>query len=444
MSSVNSPTLRQRIIQAGSWILAGYGVNQMLRLGGNLILTRLLFPEAFGLMAIVQIVIYGVTMFTDVGIGPSIIQKVRGNEPVFLNTAWTIQILRGVLMWGGLCALALPIAGFYGEPQLAGMIPVVGLVAIIKGFESTKLFTAQRSLEAVRVTQIDIGTYALGLLCTVYLAWLQQSVWALVWGGLITACLKTLASHLALHGIRNQFAWDRDAVDHLVGFGRWILLSSTLTFLATEGSRLLIGALFDMRQLALFTLATTMNLLFWNAMQQLTGTVFFPAYSEVYRTNPKKLMAVLYKARLTLSLPSWSVSVLFVFFGAQFMGILYDKRYHGSGAMLELLAAGSLASCMWGSYTGVLLAMGKVATQTLLTAIQIMFQLAGMFIGYHFGASTGLVIGLATSNWIMYPVSAFVMSRNGLWQPKLDLIFLAASVLIVMMAWPRLTLILGS
>jgi len=444
MLSANSLSLRQLVFKASTWTLAGYGVNQALRLGGNLILTRLLFPEAFGLMAIVMIVMYGVGMFADTGIVPSIVQKAQGNDPAFLNTAWTIQIIRGVLMWGVVYALALPIAKLYGEPLLADMLPIVGLTAIINGFNSTKLYTAQRNLEAARVTRVDVSTYALGLLCTVFLAWLQESVWALVWGGLITACLKMLASHVALHGIKNQFAWDRDAVDHLVGFGRWILLSSALTFLSIEGSRMLIGTLLDMRQLALFTLASTMSLLFWNAMQMMTSGVFFPAYAKIYRTNPENLMAALYKVRLAFILPSWCVAVLFVFFGAQLMELLYDERYHGSGIMLELLAAGSLIGCMWGSYTGALLAMGKVATQTLLTAIHIILQFGGMIIGYHYGEGIGIVIGLAAANWIMYPVNAFVMSRNGLWQPKLDLIFLAASVLVVVLAWPRLTLIPGS
>jgi O-antigen/teichoic acid export membrane protein len=278
----------------------------------------------------------------------------------------------------------------------------------------------------------------------IYLAWLQRSVWALVWGTLIGACLKMLASHLLLHGIRNRLAWDRDAVSHLVGFGRWILLSSALTFLSTEGSRLVIGAMLDMRQLALFTLASTMNLLFWRAMLKLAGTVFFPAYSELYRTSPKKLMAALYKARLTLILPNWSAAVLFVFLGAPLMSVLYDERYHGSGPMLELLAAGSLVGCMWGSYSGVLLATGKVATHTLLNLTHIILQFGGMFIGYQYGKGTGIVIGLAAANWIMYPVNAFAMHRNGLWQFKLDLIFLAASVLIVVLAWPHLTFSPGS
>jgi O-antigen/teichoic acid export membrane protein len=431
-------TFRQRVIKSGSWTLVGYGVNQVLRLGGNLILTRLLFPEAFGMMAIIQAVDYGVHMFTDIGVGASIVQKDSGDAPIFLNTAWTVQIVRGIMAWVILCALAWPLAKLYGEPLLVSMLPVFGLTAIISGFNSTKLHTVQRNLEAARVTQIESGTYALGLLCTVFLAWLMQSVWALVWGNVITACLKMFASHAALHGVKNRFAWDRDALDHLRGFGRWILLSSALTFLSVEGARLLIGAMLDMRQLALFTLASTMSLIFWQAMLQVTGRVFFPAYSEVHRSNPKNLMAVLYKVRWMLILPSWILAVLFIFFGAQLMETLYDERYRGSGVMLEQLAAGSLVACIWGSYSGVLLAMGKVATMTSLTAIQIACQLGAIYIGYHYGGGAGIVMGVAAANWILYPANAFAMYRNGLWQPKLDLIFLAASVLIVALAWPNL------
>ncbi|MBU0621573.1 MAG: oligosaccharide flippase family protein [Gammaproteobacteria bacterium] len=413
-------------------------MNQALRFGGNLILTRLLFPEAFGMMAIIQAVAFGAHMLTDVGVGPSIVQNERGNNPVFLNTVWTVQIVRSVLVWVGLCALGWPLAEFYGEPDFVRMFPVVGLAAIIVGFNSTKLYTAQRNLEAVRVTQIEIGSYALGLFFTIFLAWLMQSVWALVWGGVFSAGLKMVASHIALHGIKNGFAWDRDTISHMRGFGRWILLSSSLTFLSIEGARLLIGALLDMRQLALFTLASTLSMMFWQAMQQLAGSVFFPAYSEVNRTNPRNLKSVLFKARLTLILPSWSLAVAFTFFGSQIMEILYDVRYHQSGIMLEQLAAGSLVACVWGSYSGVLLALAKVAPMTALTAIQIVCQFAMMFIGYQYGGSAGLVMGVAAANWIVYPAYAFVMHQNGLWQPKLDLIVIAASVLIVVLAWPSL------
>lgn len=438
MPSKSTLSLKQRVLKSGSWTLAGYGLNQFLRFAGNLILTRLLFPEAFGLMAIYQAVNYGVHMLSDVGVNASIVQNKQGNDPAFLNTAWTVQIVRGILAWAVLSALAYPMAALYGEPLLAAILPLAGLTAIIGGFNSTKWHTAQRNMEAVRVTKIEVVTYATGLLSTIILAWLMQSVWALVWGNVITSLLKLFASHVYLHGISNRFAWDREALSHLRGFGRWIMLGSALTFLSSEGARLLLGAMLDMQQLALFTLASTMSMMFAQAAQQVVGRVFFPAFAEVHRTTPEKLMAVLYKARLAFILPSWLLGVGFVFFGTELMSVLYDERYHGSGPMLELLAAGSLVGCVWGSYSHVLLAMGKAATETVLTAFQIVFQIASIYIGFHYWGATGIVAGVAAANWMMYPVRAYVMHRNGLWQYKLDLVMLAASTLIVMTAWSHL------
>jgi O-antigen/teichoic acid export membrane protein len=439
--SNSSLTLRQRVLKSGSWVLVGYGVNQALRLGGNLILTRLLFPEAFGLMGIYAAIVFGVHMLTDVGIGTSIIQKERGSDQAFLNTAWTVQIIRGVIVWGVLCALAFPIAHVYGQPILAAMLPVVGVCAIIGGFNSTKFYSMQRNLDAKRITLIEIGQNALGLIITAYLAWLMHSVWALVWGNVIGACLSLVASHYLLHGTNNKFAWDLDAVNHLKGMGRWIMLGSSLTFLSVEGARLMIGAMLDMQQVALYTLASTLNLMFSKAMEQVTGRVFFPTYSEVHRTTPGNLRKILYKARLTIILPSWSLAVLFIFWGTQVMGVLYDERYRGSGPMLEFLAAGSLVGCLWSSYSGALLAMGKAASNTILTAILVAFQISSIFVGFHFGGVTGIVMGVAAVNWIMYPVYAYMMYKIGLWHPKLDIILVAASVVIMVLAWPRLAII---
>ncbi|MAM40791.1 MAG: polysaccharide biosynthesis protein, partial [Erythrobacter sp.] len=153
---------------------------QLIRLGSNLILTRLLFPEAFGLMALVQTFMAGLAMFSDIGIGPSIIQNRRGEDPDFLNTAWTIQVGRGVMLWLGACALAWPAAQFYNEPQLLSLMPAVGLTALIAGFQTTKTVVANRQLRLGRQSAISLATQCIGILVMVVLAWIWPSIWALV------------------------------------------------------------------------------------------------------------------------------------------------------------------------------------------------------------------------------------------------------------------------
>src|SRR5262245_49230326 len=99
MASPDRISLKQRVLNAGLWSLSGYGLSQAIRFGSNLLMTRLLVPEMFGVMAIATLVMVGLAMFSDVGLKPSVIQSKRGNDPAFLNTAWVIQILRGLVLW---------------------------------------------------------------------------------------------------------------------------------------------------------------------------------------------------------------------------------------------------------------------------------------------------------------------------------------------------------
>src|SRR4030095_13470734 len=90
---ISLPPLASRAIRASLWTVGGYGLSQLLRLAGNIVLARVLFPQAFGLMALIQVFLRGLQMFSDLGVGLSVIREHR-NDSVFLNTAWTAQALR--------------------------------------------------------------------------------------------------------------------------------------------------------------------------------------------------------------------------------------------------------------------------------------------------------------------------------------------------------------
>src|SRR6267378_3832605 len=105
-------SLRARVLNAGVWSLAGFALSTIVRFGSNLLMTRLLAPELFGVMAIASTVMVGLAMFSDVGVKQSIVQSKRGWEAAFLNTAWSIQILRGLLLWTvALCVALLILLG---------------------------------------------------------------------------------------------------------------------------------------------------------------------------------------------------------------------------------------------------------------------------------------------------------------------------------------------
>ncbi|MFM7426953.1 MAG: oligosaccharide flippase family protein, partial [Elainella sp.] len=401
MSQANSSPLEHRAIRGSVWTLAGYGLSQVFRLGGNLVLTRLLTPEAFGLMALVQTFLIGLQMFSDFGILPNIIQSERGEDPKFLNTAWTIQAIRGGVLWLGACLLAWPVAQFYREPMLMQLLPIAGLTVLLTGFNSTKLATANRRLAMRQLTLLELITNLVALLVMIGLALLYRSVWALVIGSLIGSLLKLLASH-RLSGESNRFAWDDQAAAEIRKFGRWIFLSTIVGFFALQSDRLVLGRLLDVGFLGVYTIALTLSGVVEQVVDQVNSKVLFPTYAELIRERPTALYHSLRRARSILLGLSCGCAILFVLAGQPLIDLLYDQRYAQAGWMLRVLSIGFLGRVLCITYGDVLMARGLTFQVMALTIIHTLFQFGAMLIGYAFGGYIGVIVGLAVTDWLSY------------------------------------------
>src|SRR6056297_1576325 len=115
MSFPRSDRRLGKVFSASLWVLLGFGAAQLIRFGSNVVLTRLLFPEAFGLMLIVTTILIGLELFSDTGIRALLVQSKRGEEPQVLATAYTVKVVRGALLWGGGSRHRQPGAGFFSE-----------------------------------------------------------------------------------------------------------------------------------------------------------------------------------------------------------------------------------------------------------------------------------------------------------------------------------------
>src|SRR5690606_255388 len=161
----------------------------------------------------------------------------------FLNTAWTIQVIRGVVIWFIACLGAYPYAAIYNEPLLEAMLPVAGLTAIIAGFNSTSLATSNRKLNLSRLTILELIAQIVSIIVMILLVFIHPTVWGLVACGITSDIVKMSLSHLWIGEIKNKFFWEKDAASKLFRFGKWILASTALTFFARQIDRMLLGFL---------------------------------------------------------------------------------------------------------------------------------------------------------------------------------------------------------
>lgn len=415
-------------IKGAAWTIVSYGGSQIIRFGSNLILTRLLLPELFGLMGLAYVFIVGVHLFSDIGLGPSIIQNKRGEDPEFVNTAWTMQIIRSLFIWLCLMLVTWPVATFYEKPDLLWLIPVISLNTLIGGFNSTAIFSLNRKMSVKQVVIFEFGTQIISTTVMIVWACLNPSIWAILAGGLSGSLVELIWSHFLITGKSNRFAWDRSAVKEIFSYGKWIFLSTVLFFLCSQADRLVIAKIFDLTMLGIYGIAFTLSDMPRQVIIAIGGKVIFPSISMLADLPREELRAKILKNRNLILIPLAIGLAIFVSFGDQLILILYRKEYVAASWMLPILALGIWHTTLHNLMSSCLLALGKSQYGAMGNFATFLSISIGIPIGYHFMGNLGAVIAVAVGDIPTYLVISYGLWKEGLfclWEDmKLTALFL--------------------
>lgn len=384
-------------------------------------LTRLLAPEVFGLMALVQSIIIGLHLFSDVGIGPSIVQSESGEKSGFLHTAFTIQFLRGVALWVVCCLLAYPVGWFYQDDRLVWVMPVIGFSSVLTGLQSTKFWVYHKRLELGRLALVDIVTQVLSVAVMLVLAWIYRSLWALVVANVVSDGLRTLLSHTALTGARDRFFIERESLKNLVKFGRWIFLSTMVTFFVTQVDRLLLGKVADLETLGMYSIAVVLASMPSNALGHLTGTVLLPAFSRVISEEGKLSSESFLRIRgPMLVVAAWILSGM-IAGGPVIVELLYDERYADAGWIVQVLCAGAWFMVIETTVSPSLLAMGQSHWLAAGNVVKLLGMGVMVPVGFLWYGFPGAVVAYGGSEVWRYVFSTSLATRRGLQPLRQDL-----------------------
>lgn len=432
------PELKKRAIGGATWVLATFGIQQILRFGSNWVLARILMPEAFGLMSLTQVFITGLELLSDAGIGPAIVQSKRGEDPKLLDTAWTLQIIRGLGLAACAAIVAWPAAAFYHQPLLFALIPVAGGGCAIRGFSTTRTHVLNRQIIMGRIMALDLGTQVISIGITILAAWHFRSVWGLLVGSLTGDFVRVTLGHILLPGPRPRFGWHPDAAKEIGRVGRWTLLSTATAFVVGNLDRLTLGRLLSPQELGVYSIALMMANTVQSVGRTIGSKILFPVLTETLREAPDRLYARFRKIRLAWALPTVAVFVVLAVWGDYLIRFLYKPVYWEAGWMLRLLAAGSVAAVINQCSGIVWPAMGEFKLITILMLIQIPILFGAMLLGHHLAGLRGLVAGVAVVEVFIYPVLSLFQRRLKVWQPEVDLpLFAGAGGLIALGFWLR-------
>jgi O-antigen/teichoic acid export membrane protein len=432
--STASPSIRKLAIRGTIWTIASYGISNVLRFASNLILTYLLAPRLFGLMALVNTFVIGLHLFSDIGIGPSIIQSRRGDDPEFLNTAWTLQVIRGFQIWIVCLLLAVPVAQFYDERDLVWLLPIVGLTTVINGFGSTSLFTLNRHLSVKQLAFYELGGQIVGIVVMVTWAWFDRSIWALVMGGLVSSLIQLVWSHRIVAGVQNRFCWERSAVLEIIAFGKWIFVSTALTFLATQSDRMVLGKLFTLDLLGVYGIAFSLADIPRQIVMAVSGKVIFPTFAKFAELPRQEFRQKIHRNRRLMLIVTAVGLAITVSFGDLIVRI-YRAEYGQAAWMLPILAFGVWPAILNATLGPALLAIGNPRYSTYASFWGAVFLIGGIMLGFHLAGPVGAVFAISFSSLPAYLATTYGLLREELsclrQDGKSTILFLGITIVLI-------------
>ncbi len=392
------------------------------------------------MIALTGVFLTAIALFTDIGVNRSITREPDGEDPKFLRVAWVIKILRGIAVATGVLVIAVflyffgssafPAASVYAQPELPGLIALTALSPILLGAVSTNFDVAVRRLEYWRFAFILIVAQVLSLVAMVAFAMINPTVWALVLGMLVNGAVQCVLSFWMIPGPAMRWTWDRDIALRIWNFGKWLIGSSVMTFVARNTDKFVMGGIMTSAGFGILTIAQTWIAAGTTFVARLTEGVGFPLIAEVMRTRPGELQTLYPRYQRVVDLICVTGFVFCYFAGQLFIELLYSTTYATAGSYIQLLSPTFLL-LRFDALGNLILNAGKSRGTAIASAIRAAAVCVLLFLGYHLGGVKGALIGAVLSPAVAIPY-LLVLSRPilGDRQSAISIVWLLVSLVI--------------
>lgn len=306
----------------------------------SIVVARLLAPDDFGLIGMALTVVTGINALTTIGLDISVIKtNFKSDEELFthLDTIWTVDLARRVLLTILLVGLAYPAAKFYREDSLYQIILLFSLLPFIQGLQNIGLLIYRKGIDFRRIVWLELATNFLTATTTIVLVLWTRNVWALVLSQLVAAAIAVVLSYL-FHPYRPHLALDKDAFSLAFTFGKYALLLGVLGYIMQMADNILLGRLYNAAVLGTYVIAYNLAALPIHGIATVIVNVTFPAYAEISTAEISRLENAFVRVFTTSSALLALTTALLMLLGDEIVLLLYGAKWAAAGTTLRILS----------------------------------------------------------------------------------------------------------
>ena len=381
------------------WTMGTYAASACIRFSTNIVLSHLLGPAALGTMVVAQAVRAGAELLTDMGLEQNVVHSPRGNDTHFLNTIWTMQIIRGSVISIVCVCLANVFARFYRVQVL--ILVAMSAAPLLNSLTSTSIFTLSKHLNVKTRNLFEMVVEFIGLIINITLAFTLRNLWAPILGILLSLVVRSALSYLLPHPHHRLFM-SKVHLSSIFHFSKWIILSSFALYAAVYIDRLFLARVVDLSILGVYGLAKAIADLPLTVSGRLAFQIVFPviarnlgdsdtaAQADLARTRRQFILLVALGIGTVVPWSDWAVK------------ILYGDRYSAAGWMLCLLLGGSWVGVLASLNEAALFGRGRPQIVSLANLLRISAMAIALPTGFSLFGLPGAISALPAGECVRY------------------------------------------
>ena len=300
-----------------------------------IILSRLLAPEAFGLVALATAFTVFIELFLDQGFGSAIVQREK-LDPEHLDTAFWLNVLTSILMTGGLIAVSGLLGVLFDEPRLGSVLRWLSITLILSGLSSTQISILQRKLAFKEFAIRSMVANAVGGIVGIIMAFSGYGVWSLVGQDLASGVVRAIILWRSSDW-RPGFKVSKSHYKELVTFGASIVGNNALTVLTKRSDDLLIGYFLGPTLLGFYTIGYQLLLIIIRLVTEVTNSVAFPTFSRIQH-QPERMRKAFYKVTQYTSVFAFPVFIGLAVLAPEIVPAVFGEKWAPSIPVMQVLA----------------------------------------------------------------------------------------------------------
>src|ERR1700733_8654677 len=313
-----------------------FGAQVVIKLGGSLILTRILRPEAYGIITILMSVTFVVELIADTNVTLFLIRDKKAEEPRYLNTAWTLQFGRAMLNGIVLFFCAPLISEYvYHTPDLTNPLRFICVWYFAAGLQSMSFPIAIRRKRSRIIMYSELGATFLSSSFAVIYCYYSRNYWGLIYATVLQRATLTVMTHFFFPELRPKLQMDWAAAREILGFTKFTMPSSLITLALSQFDKIALLRLFDLNLLGIYGLAGNIAAPIESLISRISQMVLYPRCAHDFRADPDTYYIKYYTNNVKVFFSMLIVPAAIGGAARLLIAVLYDSRYALAGPILQ-------------------------------------------------------------------------------------------------------------